>query len=252
MAELRPNVASSTADRGDRFLLIVDSDADSRFYLAALLQRFNYQTCAAKTAQEALQVAAIAVPSLVITARDLKDMDAVDLMRNFKQDPRTAGVPLIVMINQDDQDATKHCLELGAGSLSQPVDPEQLYQAVQTAVEVMPRANIRIRTLLPVKVENMPVDCPEGVCTTELSKHGMFLRTTTLVPVSTRFSLQIYLYGQIITAEAKVIYSCRGDGEPHYPAGMGLKFVQLAPKDQQLIRQFIRGEVTRGIARGTA
>lgn len=233
--------------------MVVDSNADNLSCLSALLDRFNYQFYRAASAGEALESATVAVPSLIITALGLTDMHGFELMRQLRQNPLTSQVPFIALNSHEDPDVKKRCLELGAlGCLSLPLDAETLYRTVQVAVEKNPRSCMRIRTVQPVKVSNMPDDGFYGAYTLDLSERGMFLRTVNPVPVHTRLSLQVDVSGRIIELEATVLYGCQAGGGPYCEPGLGLQIVRIAPKDQQFIRQFIRNEVTRGIAPGNA
>lgn len=249
MAELGKNAASDQSDKKSRFLLVVDSDANNLYYTSMLLQRFNYQIKAVATAAEALVLAEVAAPSLIITALGLRDMHGLDLIRRLKQDPGIAGVPFIALLRQGNLIQERRCFELGATDcLGQPVSPDLLFRAVQAAVETTPRAYIRIRTQLPVTVNNLQIDRPGGACVSVLSERGMFLRTTSMAAVNTRLSFELALNDVFITAEAVVLYSYPTGGGPYHEPGMGLEFVWIAPRDRELIRQFIRNEVTRGIA----
>jgi CheY-like chemotaxis protein len=248
MDENMGSTASGGHDRNSRFLLVVDSDANNLFYTSMLLQRFDYRICMAATAEEALAMVTVAAPSLVITSLDLKGMNGLDLMRQLAQNPGTAAVPVIVLTKQGDLIGDKRCREAGAADcLDKPVLAEQLFRAVEAAVETTPRTSIRIRTSLPVTVNNMPLVEVEGACVSVLSEHGMFLRTLRPAPLDTRLSLQIGLNDRIIAIEAVVRSSYRTGGGPYNEPGMGLQFVRTAPKDREIIRQFIRNEVTRGI-----
>ena len=249
MAKSKMTAASDGPARKSRYLLLVDSDANNLFYLSMLLQRLSYQIYSAKTAGEAIEMATVAAPSLVVTSLDLKDMSGLRLVERLRKDPSIADVPFIALMRQGDLIGEKQSIELGAAdSLYQPVSPELLYRAVQAAVETTPRTNIRIRTRLLVMVNNLPLDYNEGPCVTELSERGMFLRTTTPVAVNTHLSLQFDLGQALIAAEAIVVYnSLTGGGSIHEP-GMGLEFARISQKDRDLIRQFIRSEVTQGIA----
>jgi CheY-like chemotaxis protein len=251
MTKARTGSASDRSSRGSHFLLIVDSDVQSLFTTSTLLQRFEYQTYTASTGGEALAVAAVKVPSLVITSLDLSDMDGVELMQHLKNDPRTADVPFITLVKQGDLvEETRGFLHGAVDCLTLPVSAELLFRAVQAVAEKTPRMNMRIRTMQPVKVGNMPIDDAEGAYTLDLSEHGMFLRTWSPAALNTRLLLQIDLNGRIVPLEAAVIYCDRtGRGQYHEP-GMGLGFVRIEPKDRECIRQFIMHEVMRGIAPG--
>jgi DNA-binding response OmpR family regulator len=249
MTTARANSASDRSGRESSFVLVVDSDLQSLFTTSTLLQRFAYQTHTASTGGEALAIAAVKAPSLVISSLDLTDMEGVELMQKLKKSPATADVPVITLVKQGDPVEGKRGLLYGAvDCLMQPVSAELLFRAVQAVVEKTPRRNMRIKTMQPVKVDNLPLNDTEGAYTLDLSEHGMFLRTGTPAALNTRLSLQIDLNGRIVPLEAAVIYSDRtGRGQYREP-GMGLGFVRIEPKDRECIRQFIMHEVMRGIA----
>ncbi len=235
-------------DRSSRFMMVVDSDANNLFYTAMLLQRFDYRISMAATGEEALRLATVAAPSLVITALDLKNMNGIELIQRLRLDPGTAAVPFIVLVRPGDLIGDKRCREAGASDcLEKPVPAEQLFRVVEAAVESTPRTNIRIRTRLPVTVANMPLIDVGGACVSVLSEHGMFLRTQKPSPVNTRLSLQIGLNDRLIAIEAVVRSSFRIGEGPYNEPGMGLQFVRTSPKDQEIIRQFVRNQVTKGI-----
>ena len=250
MATHRLKDASNLYDRKSHYLLVVDSDAGSRFYLSMLLQGLNYQIFTVKTAREAVEMATVAAPSLIIMTLGPVDWDGIQCMKQLKQEPMTSDVPFIVFTKEGGQLVEQRSLaELGvAVSLTPPVSPEVLYRTVQAAIETTPRTNIRLRTRLLATVTNMPFMSIEDTCITELSEWGMFLRTTTPLAVNKQLSLQFDLNGDIIGVDAIVLHSSLTGGASHQEPGMGLKFVRIMPKDQHLIRQFIRNEVTRGFA----
>ncbi len=68
MAYHKTDSAADILNAKKRFLLVVDSDAHSLRYISGLLKRFGYETCAAKSAQEAMEMALVAAPALIITA----------------------------------------------------------------------------------------------------------------------------------------------------------------------------------------
>jgi two-component system, OmpR family, alkaline phosphatase synthesis response regulator PhoP len=248
MDETIRSTASAGYDRDSRFMLVVESDANSLFYTSMLLQRFDFRICMAASAEEALAMVPVAVPSLIITALDLKGMNGLELMQKLAGNPATASVPVIVLTKQGDLVGDKRCREAGAvDCLDKPVKAEQIFRSVEAAVETTPRSSIRIRTRLPVTVTNMPFVDAEGASVSVLSEHGMFLRTLRPAPPDTRLSLQIGLNDRIIAIEAVVRSSYRIGEGPYSEPGMGLQFVRTSPQDQELIRQFIRNEVTRGI-----
>jgi CheY-like chemotaxis protein len=249
MAYNNVDSAADALNSAKRFLLVVDSDAQNLRYLSGLLKRFGYQTCAAKSAQEAVEMALVATPALMITALDLKGVDGLTLMQDLRKNPGLGAVPFIGLRRQGDLAGEKRCRELGASDcLYQPVAPEKLYVSVQTATEVRPRKCIRLKTTLPVKVTNHLPENFENASTLDISEAGMFLRCAEPVEANSRLQLNFNLQGDTIPAEAKVIYSYRTPGGPYLQPGMGLEFTKIAPGARELIRRFVRSEITRDIA----
>jgi two-component system cell cycle response regulator DivK len=247
------SAASGALYRKSRFLMVVDSDVDHLSYLSRLLERFNYQFFKAATAEEAIESTTIAVPCLIIVDLHLTDMHGIDLIQRFKLNPNTSHVPVIAHSKHGDLGVKQRCFDVGAiGCLHRPIDAEALYQAVQVAVERNPRRSMRIRTVQPVKVNNIDFGGTDGACTLDLSDSGMYLRNMKPVPVNTTLSLRIGLNNTVVTTEAVVLYTCTGGEGPHHEPGMGLKFVGISQKGQQLIRQFIKDEVMRNITQGNA
>ena len=236
------------SDRSNRFLLVVDSDANNLYLTSMLLQRLDYHICSSKTAAEAREMAAVAVPALIITAHYLKDSTSLELMNKLKEDPRLRSVPVIVLIPEGDLVGERQCRDAGVTAcLAKPVQAEDLYRTIQEAIEPTPRQNIRISTRLPVSINDKPLNCGEGECASVLSEHGMYIRTLKPFGKNTLLPIRIDLRGQSVSAQAEVLYSHTFGEGPFGEPGMALKFVQITPQDQEQVRLFIRSEVTRGI-----
>jgi CheY-like chemotaxis protein len=254
MQEQRTSPLSDIANhKKKRLLMVVDSDTHNLAYTAALLKRLDYPIDTAKTAREAIDRATVMVPSLIITALELEDMRGLDFARSLKKNPGLAAVPFITLRRQGDLQGEKQSLELGACEcLYSPVAPERLYLAIQTATEIKPRKNIRLKTNIPVKVDSSPGDGLRYSCTSDLSERGMFLHSAEPAPEKTRLSLQVNIECYQIPVEASVVYSYRTSGGKSFLPGMGLEFNGIASGDREIIRRFVRDEITRDIAPGNA
>ncbi len=237
----------------NRFIMVVDGDTNDLVYTSILLQRFQYHVCTAKTAAEALAMTAIAPPVLVVTAQFLPDMSGYDLFLRLKLDPRTSEVPVIVITHAGDLLTAQRFREAGvAACLDKPVQVETLYTAVQAAIESRPRKNLRITTVLPVTVNGVLMSRDAGECATVLSEHGIYIRTLKPALVNTRLLLTILVKNRLVSVDAVVLYTYgHGQGLFKEP-GMGLKFVRIEPEDREFIRQYIREEITRGVAPSAA
>ncbi len=230
-----------------RFLMVADSDTRSLFYTTTLLQRLQYNIWAARSAEEAIEMATTAVPALIITAQRLCDMPGLKLIQKLKQIVRTRSVPIIVLGQKTDLTDERACLAAGAVTfLAMPVKTEDLYRVIQVAVEPVPRMNIRISTSLSVTINSQTIQCREGQCASVLSEQGVYVSTLAPYPLKTRLPILIHLADKAISAETVVIYSNRA-GNEHQEPGMGLQFVQISQQDQERIREFIRDEITSNV-----
>jgi CheY-like chemotaxis protein len=242
---------SGTSSRSTSYVLVVDSDPQGLVTLSRVLQRFDYHVCTAGTAEEALEMVKVALPYLVITDMSRSGMNGFELIQCLKQEPDTAGIPVMVKTGQLTPALDQICRQAGAEAcIQRPVQIEDLYRKVQAAIEPRPRAHIRISTQLPVFVNNRPLDLDPGECASMLSAHGMYIRTQKPYPVKMKVLVQVTLPGKTVSAEAKVVYSHSFNQGPHGGPGMGLHFVEITPEDQDLIRLFVRAEVTKGIGPG--
>ena len=223
--------------------MVVDSDPHQLAYHAMLLQRFGYRICTAHDAGQALALAAGEAPSLVITDLALPQMSGLDLLHQLRREPRTAALPVIAVTGNGDQGIEARCLRAGfTACLGRPLGAEDLYRAVQAAVEAAPRTSLRIHARMPVTVNNVPLDCVEGECASIISEHGMYIRTLKPHPPRSRLAVRIALKGRTISADAVVLYSHQFGEGPFGEPGMGLKFARIAQQDQEYIRLFIRSE----------
>ena len=229
-----------------RLLMVVDDDAHRRAFHAKLLQRFEYRVCTASNAEDALAMTASEPPALIIAELDLPGLSGLDLLARIQQEPRTADIPVIALAANRDQGTEIRCLRAGfTAFLGTPVGLEELYRAIQTAIEPVTRASLRIRAQMPVIVDKVPLDHVKGECALVLSEDGMYIRTLKPHPPNARLDVQISVKGRTIAADAVVLYSHRLNegniGEP----GMGVKFARIAPRDREFLRLYIHDEIAQ-------
>lgn len=247
MPKPRLHISSVLGDH----LLVVDSDDNESYFLALFLQRFKYQVLTVKTGSQALESMATSMPVLVLTTQRLSDMSGADLIKMINQSPGTTDVPVIVLDEANDVGAEKNLLNAGAAAyLTKPVEVEDLYRSIQTAIESTPRENIRINTSLPIAIDGVQLDYEGGEFVSVLSGQGMHVKMRRPRQPEMQHSVQIRIHDRNISAIAKVLYR----QEPHNTLlpepGMGLKFVQISQEDQRYIKQYILEEVTKGISFG--
>lgn len=232
----------------NRFVVVVDGDANDLVYTAILLQRFEFQVCTARSAAEALEMTAVMPPVLVVASQEVQDMSGYDLVLRLRLDPHTSEVPVIVLTHAGDLLPAQRFREAGvAACLDKPVQVETLYTAVQAAV-FKPRKNLRIATELPVTVNGVLLSSSAGECATVISEHGMYIRTLKPAAKGARVAITLLMKNRIVPVETVVLYTYGHLQGLFKEPGMGLEFVRINPEDRALIRQYIHEEITQGVA----
>jgi len=252
MSDMRANGQGQDAnDRKKRLLLVVDGDTSQLYYTGILLQRLEYTVYPVKTAEEALEIMAITMPSLVLTEAKLPNMSGQDFLKAIKQNPRLQSIPVIMYSGMKTPAFIKACETDGcAAYLAKPLDADALYAAIQKATETTPRNYVRVKTSLRVIVggATSAVAGTQGSdFITALSENGMYVSTTAPLPAGTRIPMTIFVQDRPISVECLVLYSFSSNTGPLRMPGMGIKFVQIDPADKELIRLFIGKGITHNI-----
>jgi len=250
MAESKVNAAKSEpGERVTRLLAVVDSDSSHLHYTSILLQRLEYNIHTTKNAEDALEIIDVAHPELILTEIDLSGMSGLELLKKIKRNPSTYAIPVIILTASKDSVMKDDCLREGCNEyLKKPVDPDVLYSAIQKATESFPRKFIRLNTCLNVIVgSDKDANTVIGDYVSALSENGIYISTSKPKPVGLELPITIFLEDVKIHVEGMVLYSFERGKGPLKTPGMGIKFVRIKPEDQQLIKTFIRREITKGL-----
>ncbi|MBS1127821.1 MAG: hypothetical protein H6Q97_978 [Nitrospirae bacterium] len=246
MAEQTKRGTPEGSARKKRFVLVVDKNQQDASYTSILLQNLGYSSTMARSGEEALELLAVATVSLVITELVLPGMNGIDLYERITRNPSMPAVPVIIVTRLADLESEDRCRRVGcAGYLNKPVQSEELYRAVQQALEPTPRQNIRITTSLKASIDGLSTGT-EFV--TVLSDAGLFVRTLEPRSNGSKHTVTFLLDKRIIRADAVVLYAYRFDTDPQKEPGMGMKFLNLSPIDKDVIQTYIRENVSPGIA----
>ena len=111
-------------------ILIVEDDAHIRRLLRVAIERAGYVAGEAGTAREALSLADIDKPELVLLDLGLPDRDGLELIQLFR-----GKAAVIVVSAREDTSEKVAALDLGANDyLTKPFDTEELLARVRTAL----------------------------------------------------------------------------------------------------------------------
>jgi len=124
-------------------ILIVDDQRDNRDMLEAMLQQEGYRTAQASSGMEAMDLIAYEAPQLILLDVSMPDMDGYAVASLLKADPKTAGIPIIMVTAHTGRGARVVGLQTGAEDyLTKPVDAPELLLKVRNLLRL--RQNVEL------------------------------------------------------------------------------------------------------------
>jgi CheY-like chemotaxis protein len=120
-----------------RQILVVDDYAGARYLRSRILTDAGYEVVEAENGENALRLAAAAHPSLILLDVNLPDISGTEVCTRLKQDPSTAGIPVIQITGAWlSEDARRRGMASGANAyLTEPVDDVTLLREVVNLLE---------------------------------------------------------------------------------------------------------------------
>ncbi|MFM9900046.1 MAG: adenylate/guanylate cyclase domain-containing protein [Polaromonas sp.] len=117
-------------------VLVVDDTEDNLFLMSSLLED-TYQVMTASCGLEALSIVQSQTPpDLVLLDIMMPDMDGYEVLRQLRQRPATAGIPVIFLTALSTIEEEQLGLDLGAVDyITKPISPPVLMARVQSHLE---------------------------------------------------------------------------------------------------------------------
>jgi CheY-like chemotaxis protein len=235
-------------------VLVVDGNPVRMFITSIVLQRLDYHVATVNSAEDALTIMNLAKPQVILTEIALPSLSGLDLLKQIKSHTRTKDIPVIMHTHLEDPAYRQGCFQAGcAGYLTDPVEPEQLFVAVQAATEQTPRHFVRLKTSLQVIVgkAGIPGFTVRTCLVSALSESGMFVSMDRPLPYGTvlPFTLHLNETGMdTVAVEGRVLYSRQGREGPTRQSGIGVKFSAISDRDRSRLRSFLREQLMSGVA----
>jgi two-component system, cell cycle response regulator DivK len=116
---------------GERVLVVEDNDKNMKLF-RDVLQATGYSTLEATTGEQAVELALLQAPALVLMDVQLPGIDGVEALERMRQNERTASIPVLALTAQAMSGDRERFLEAGFdGYLAKPVDVIELMEAVR-------------------------------------------------------------------------------------------------------------------------
>lgn len=119
-------------------ILIVEDSATMRSLLVSTLEELDPQVKVTEVPSgfEALRVLPREQFDLVVTDINMPDINGLELVSFFKNDPRYRNIPLVIVTTEGSERDRDKGLDLGADAyIVKPFDPEALQQVVRDLLD---------------------------------------------------------------------------------------------------------------------
>jgi CheY-like chemotaxis protein len=116
---------------GEKKILVADDETHILHVVSLKLRNAGFNVLTARDGQEALELAQQERPDLIITDYHMPQLSGLELCQRLKQDPRTNGIPAIMLTARGYHLEPRDTQESGIlRMLSKPFSPRQLLSTV--------------------------------------------------------------------------------------------------------------------------
>ncbi len=126
-------------------VLVVDDKEDNLYYLEALLRGHGFSVKSARHGAEALAMARLQPPALIVSDLLMPVMDGYTLLRHWKADPVLRAIPFVVYTATYTEPADEQlAVDLGADAfVLKPCEPDDLISRLRAVLDAGVVANAR-------------------------------------------------------------------------------------------------------------
>ena len=116
----------------ERTILVADDESHILHVVSLKLRNAGYRVVTARDGQEALEMAQQERPDLLITDYHMPQLNGLELCRRLKQDPKTTGIPAIMLTARGYELEPSDTEQSGIlRMLSKPFSPRHLLSTVE-------------------------------------------------------------------------------------------------------------------------
>ena len=113
-------------------ILFIDDDPITLKMIVRLAEFLGHQSLTAENGADAIQIAQDRRPDLILTDMMLPDMDGLNVIAKLRQQPDTAGIPIVVLTAGSELDAEEQVRAAGGqGYLIKPIGMDSLEKVIK-------------------------------------------------------------------------------------------------------------------------
>jgi PAS domain S-box-containing protein len=130
-------------------IMVVDDIPDTVQLMKDWLESHNFKTIGVTNSIKALELAETESPDLILMDVMMPRMDGMETCRRLKANPKTAGIPVIIVTAKNPSDARAEGMMAGAiDYITKPVNLHDLVTRIETALSSTTQAPIDVQRLL--------------------------------------------------------------------------------------------------------
>ncbi|MCL4423927.1 MAG: response regulator [Firmicutes bacterium] len=120
----------------NRLILVAEDNDINRILMEDILRHLQCDICHAVNGQEAIDLARLRRPALILMDLQLPGVDGISATRTLKQDPETREIPILAVSSYAFERERNLFLQAGGDDyISKPFDIDDLLQRVEGFLE---------------------------------------------------------------------------------------------------------------------
>ena len=128
-------------DLSRKTVLLVEDDDASQYIYATVLEHHGFSVLPARTGLHGLELLKGTIPDVVVLDIGLPGIDGFEFLERMRADPRTAGIPVLVVTVHVFEVDLERALAAGCNLfLKKPLRPSVLAEEVARILECRPAA----------------------------------------------------------------------------------------------------------------
>lgn len=121
---------------GQQRVLLVDDDPGLTTLLELVFRRAGYEVVVANNGMDGLNQAELSTPDLIVLDIMMPDVSGIEVCRRLRANPKTAGVPIMILSASGNKEDREMALEAGADTFIQkPISPTELVNRVKQLLQ---------------------------------------------------------------------------------------------------------------------
>jgi two-component system cell cycle response regulator DivK len=211
-------------------------------FMNVLLVRMGFEVISAENGDEALRLARLFRPDVMVVDMDMLAADCMQGLSWIRQDKSLAEIPVLIITAGEHESLKKKYMSLAfTRVLAKPVNLSELNKALQTCLSLpqgWARKHLRAGCDQRVTVRH---DETEGVYLAQtISDHGIFVAAPAPLRIATEVLVTLRVGGKSISPKGRVIYI--------KPPGMAIEFTRLSEDEQAELEKFVSNLLAGDIA----